>query len=265
MPKLTVLIRSTWLDSAVPVSLDDMKDFRKAIALVQVFAETIAKLGWEGSNDLQDWVESAPRLWVAKRRETSLNSTRKQLSHGIGHTKEVERTETQIITEMEGEHLAPNSQNKEADKGEHDWDAAWSDDEGKGSEGKGSEGKGSEGTSSGKLASSSIGGSSLEQESNWTAEVVKEDNATKDAAFNDDDAADAWGWGDEDDGDVAEKPVDPPTTVPKETDEAEPEGPRQVQREITLTEKYRVSSMPEPVFQAITDIIEDGVTLTREQ
>jgi centromere/kinetochore protein ZW10 len=82
MPNLIKLIKETWLDSAVPISLDDMTDFRKAIALVQVFAEKIATLGWEGAEELCDWVESAPRLWVTKRRETSLDWTRNQLSLG---------------------------------------------------------------------------------------------------------------------------------------------------------------------------------------
>ena len=36
-------------------------------------------------------------------------------------------------------------------------------------------------------------------------------------------------------------------------------------REVTLTEQYTISSMPDPVFKTIVDIIEDGVMLTREE
>ena len=35
-------------------------------------------------------------------------------------------------------------------------------------------------------------------------------------------------------------------------------------REVTLTEKYTISSMPDPVYNTIKSIIEDGATLTRE-
>jgi len=254
MPKLSALIKDTWLDSAVPVSLDDMRDFRKAIALVQVFAETITNLGWDGDADLHDWVENAPRLWVTKRRETSLDYTRRQLSIGIRSTKEVKRTETQTITESEGEQLTATGDGTETGKGEHDWDAAWSDDEGKDSEEKGK-------------SSASFGRTSSEyqEKPQWTAEVLKEDNAEKDETADDDDTADAWGWGDEDEVDVAEPVAGGPTAMRQETKGKEPEAPRQVQREVTLTEKYTISSMPDPVFKTITDIIEDGVTLTREE
>lgn len=254
MPKLVALIKETWLYSVVPVSLNDMTEFRKTIAIVQVFADMIASLGWEGDGELHDWVENAPRLWVTKRRETSLDITRRQLSCGIGFTKEVERTETQIITETVGPQLTASDEAKEPVKGEHEWDAAWSDDEGKGSDGN-------------PRSSSSVGRSSLEEEQpQWTAEVLREDKAQKDAVVNDDDdGADAWGWGDEDVEDTTGESRDQPTPMAKQTKKAEPEAPRQVHRKVTLTEKYIISSMPGPVFNTITNIVEDGVKLTREE
>lgn len=82
MPKLCSKIRTTWLDSAVPASLEDMTAFRKAIALVQVFADKIKALNWAGGEELDDWVANAPRIWLTKRRETSLDWTRNQLALG---------------------------------------------------------------------------------------------------------------------------------------------------------------------------------------
>ncbi|KFZ08067.1 hypothetical protein V502_09561 [Pseudogymnoascus sp. VKM F-4520 (FW-2644)] len=271
MPKLTTLIRETWLDSAVPVSLDRMTDFRNAIALVHEFAETITSLGWGGADNLNDWVESSPRLWVAKRRETALDSTRRQLSKGIGRTKGIERTETQTITEVIEEELPGGLANdgKETVKHEDNWDVEWSDDEDKGNEdsapGGGDKGKAKEkntgggSDSEGNTRSSSSLGRDSPKENNWTAGVLKE------AAPDEDDVADAWGWGDEDEEEApAETEEEPaPAPEPEKPEISEPQR-REVQREVTLTEKYTVSSMPEPVFDTIKQIIEDGVTLTRE-
>jgi centromere/kinetochore protein ZW10 len=273
MPKLTTLIRETWLDSAVPVSLDRMTDFRNSIALVHEFAETITSLGWGGADNLNDWVESSPRLWVAKRRETALDSTRRQLSEGIGRTKGVERTETQTITEFVEEELPGGAANegKETAKREDDWDVEWSDDEDKGNDEDGAPGgdkgkakeknTGGGSDSEGNTGSSSSLGRDSPKENNWTAGVLK------DAAPDDDDGADAWGWGDEDEeeapAETEEQPA--PAPVPEKPEILEPQARREVQREVTLTEKYTVSSMPEPVFNTISQIIEDGVTLTREK
>lgn len=82
MPKLCSQIKETWLDSAVPASLEDMTAFRKAIALVKVFADNLKALQWTGAEELHEWVANAPRIWLTKRRETSLDWTRNQLSLG---------------------------------------------------------------------------------------------------------------------------------------------------------------------------------------
>lgn len=268
MPKLTTLIRETWLDSAVPVSLDRMTEFRNAIALVHEFAEKITSLGWGGADNLNDWVESSPRLWVAKRRETALDSTRRQLSKGIGRTKGVERTETQTITEFIDDELpqGPATKGKETVKHEDDWDVEWSDDEDKGNhdgtlggdkDKAGNTGGGSD--TDGNTRSSSSLGRDSPKENNWTAGVLKE------AAPEDDDGADAWGWGDEDEEEAPAEAVEEPAPEPEKPEISETQTRREVQREVTLTEKYTVSSMPEPVFDTIRHIIEDGVTLTRER
>lgn len=267
MPKLTTLIRETWLDSAVPVSLDRMTDFRNAIALVHEFAETITSLGWGGADNLNDWVESSPRLWVAKRRETALDSTRRQLSKGIGRTKGVERTETQTITEVIEDEVPGElaTKDKEAVKHEDDWDAAWSDDEGKGNDHSAPRSKAKENNigggsdSEGNTKSSSSLGRDSPKENNWTAGVLKE------SVPDDDDGADAWGWGDDDEGEAPVEAEEEPAPVLKKSETSKPHGRREVQREVTLTEKYTVSSMPDPVFDTIRQIIEDGVTLTREK
>ena len=75
---------------------------------------------------------------------------------------------------------------------------------------------------------------------------------------DDDDAADAWGWGDEDVVNEAtpENNSEPPprTTIPNSR--AIPET-----REITLSETYYTSSIPQPVFNTVAGLFNDGAKL----
>lgn len=83
MPVLSTRILEVWLDTAVPSSLEDMVDYQKALAQVGDFASTLDSLKWPGADTLHDWVSSAPRIWLNKRRETTLDWTRNQLSLGM--------------------------------------------------------------------------------------------------------------------------------------------------------------------------------------
>lgn len=259
MPRLTKLIKETWLDSAVPTSLDEMTEYRKTIALVQVFAETISNLGWEGAEELHDWVADAPRLWVTKRREASLDYTRRQLAKGIRSRREVEKTETQIITESEQEQIGANVDGAADDLDDHGWDN-WSD---------GGKDEGKEPKSSTEPSRTVSTVSISDQGPTWTSEVLKKDEEANKANDDEDDGADAWGWGDEDDDNEKDEKKEPEpmseTPSPKATRvESQPQQ-RATSREVTLTEKYTISSMPDPVFKTIVDILEDGVSLTKEE
>jgi len=79
----------------------------------------------------------------------------------------------------------------------------------------------------------------------------------------DDDSADAWGWGDDEAGDGENTTAEDETT-PEGTKATAHDRITDAVREVTLTEKYTISSMPDPVYNTIKSIIEDGATLTRE-
>jgi centromere/kinetochore protein ZW10 len=245
MPNLVAEIKATWLDSAVPVSINDMVEYRKAIALVDSLAASLASMNWAGSEEMQDWVASAPKIWLAKRRETSLDWVRNQLALGIGITKEVERTETQEISRSEGQHIP-----REVNSGTNDWNSAWSD----GGHDDGNNGEA--GSSSPRLVSKVA--------TNTDAPVSVSVPAQDDGL--EDDAADAWGWGDEDD--TAETQPESHTDDMDEESNEPPPNLQQSQisvRQVTLTEKYRISSMPGSVLDTVTSILEDAVTLTKDE
>jgi centromere/kinetochore protein ZW10 len=82
MPTLSDRLLNIWLHSAVPSSLDEMEDYQKALSQVSNFATALDTLKWPGVEGLHEWVSHAPRIWLNKRRETALESTRLQLSMG---------------------------------------------------------------------------------------------------------------------------------------------------------------------------------------
>jgi protein transport protein DSL1/ZW10 len=131
----------------------------------------------------------------------------------------------------------------------NDWDAAWSDEEQEDDQGE-------------KVQGLPGQDASHDDPNSGTSNAPQRDNSLN--GSQDDDEAEAWGWGDEDD------PLEPEAehgengtskTVPMVPVQAK--GPEAV-REVTLTEKYTISSMPDPVLKIITSILEDAATLTQE-
>lgn len=83
MPDLTARIKNVWLDPVVPPSLKDMDEFQDVIASTQKFCETLNALGLQGLDELRDWAENAPKVWLSKCREAALDSVRRKLSQGV--------------------------------------------------------------------------------------------------------------------------------------------------------------------------------------
>jgi centromere/kinetochore protein ZW10 len=82
MPDLSARLKDLWLDTAVPVSLDDMIEYQKSLAQVHEFAEKLQSLSWPGGETFEDWISDAPKIWISKRRESVLDWTRNQLALG---------------------------------------------------------------------------------------------------------------------------------------------------------------------------------------
>ena len=118
-----------------------------------------------------------------------------------------------------------------------DWDAAWkSDDEDNGSDTPG------------------LNRHSIEEERKNSMSMVD---------TPDDEAADAWGWGDDED--IAEE-NEPPSTERKSppspsSTPSHPQGMLPNLREKTITEKYWTSSLPHPILKTVEQIYNDGATL----
>ncbi|KUJ07758.1 centromere/kinetochore protein-like protein zw10 [Mollisia scopiformis] len=240
MPILCSRILEDWLDTAVPASLDAMVDYQKALAQVGDFATVLDSMNWPGGDSLHDWVSNAPKIWLNKRRETALDWTRNQLSLGIGEPQFAERKETRMIARDDGHHIATTGNTVH-----DDWDAAWDGDEPE-----------PEPAQNGHTKNRS----SFEEELRMS-QVSSPGPA--DEEDNEDDAADAWGWGDDDAtaDDTAEQVASAEQNQPQALERRiSPET-----REMTISEKYWTSSLPQPVFNTVVQIYNDGAQLTKPE
>lgn len=248
MPDLVPRIITVWLDSAVPSSLSEMDGFQETVEAVRSFCNALKNLHYSGFEELQEWVDNVPRVWISKCRETALDSIRSRLTEGLGGSKEVERVETQIVSKSEGKELAANGAATD------DAWAAWSDDEAKTSNGNGSKLETTEDDDGGAGdwgwgdEDSSANAASENTNDSLQAEVPAEEEEPMDIE-------EAWGWSDEA---TAEGPS---TQAVSDAKAPEKKAESSQTRELTLKETYKISSMPEPVLALISAILEDGASL----
>jgi centromere/kinetochore protein ZW10 len=241
MPELSARLKEFWLDTAVPASLDDMADYQKSLMQVHQFVERLQSLQWPGSEVFEDWISDAPKMWITKRRETALDWTRNQLGLGVGMRHPAKRVERRRVGRDESKKLASFG-----DKVTQDWDAAW------GSEDEEMEEEMVE------EETLLLGRNRASLEEHRRASEVTATIVEKPSEGDDDDAAEAWGWGDEDtvDGPNAQNASQPPQENSSH-DQVNPET-----REVTLSENYYISSIPQPVFETVAGIFNDAAKLT---
>lgn len=249
MPRLISKLISTWLASAVPEDLDGMEDFQDTMSLVQSFGNTLDSYKWPGKRDLLEWTRSIPNAWLRKRQETSLVQIRNLLFRGLGTIETVERVETQVLSQHD-EVFAGTS-------GGDDWNAGWSDDE-----------SGSPTKTHPSSTSNAAGVEDEEDVSAWGLDNEKENGTGQDDQDSpppaDVDAdADAWGWGDENEDEESKKspPSSQPNSKRTQSNGLAKEAPEKAEREVTLREKYNITSLPKEILEIMTRIISDAEKL----
>lgn len=82
MGDVTTRIVKVWLDAAIIPALKDIHRFEKIVDSATNFCTILSDLGFSGYDELKDWVSNAPLMWLAKCRETALDSVRTRLSGG---------------------------------------------------------------------------------------------------------------------------------------------------------------------------------------
>ncbi|KAH8804607.1 centromere/kinetochore protein-like protein zw10 [Xylogone sp. PMI_703] len=238
MPVLSNRIKDTWLDTAVPASLDDMADYQKTLTHVNNFAAVLTELKWSGADLFQEWVSNAPRVWLNNRRETALDFIRNQLSLGIGATTKVDRVEKRLVSSNESKDPSSKENGNGITAANQDnWDDAWGSDE------------------------------ETEPVSDADPPVAAGDeektthNPDSDVQNVDIDEADAWGWGDDDDTEAEPESKVDEVQAESKSNNINSQTTSTTTREVTLTESYTISAMPRPVLQTVTSILDDAASL----
>ncbi|KAK7432380.1 ribosome biogenesis protein ytm1 [Neonectria magnoliae] len=248
-----------WLNPAVPSSLKEMGRFQATIQRARVFCEALERSGYDGFDELQSWVDNAPSIWLGKCRETTLDTVRSRLLGGIGESIQVEKVEKQLVSISEGKKISKTSE-AVAPAETNDWGDAWGEDwdEDKDQASNDPKPEAKDATKTDEDDGADAWGGWDEEEttaeSSSGSKVSEEDQVQKDGDDGEDSAA-AWGWGDEDTTEEPERESAPAS---------KPAHPQEETRELVLRETYNISSLPEPVLELISAILEDGAKLTRE-
>lgn len=237
MPSLMTRLVSEWLHDALPPTVEGLvgdDSLETILRRATGFEEHLANIGWHGGAELNDWVEQAPKNYLAKRRESCLIQVRDLLSEKISQTREVERIETQMVSK--GDVMGPSSS-------EDDWGADWEEEAQESSD------------------ASRAKHNEEEDVSAWDA-----DEATTTVTHVNGDARqeageeDAWGW-DEPDSPTTTKKPEPVTSAAPRVNGIHDVAQQSGQRELTLKERHTITAVPDALMELIKSLISDASSL----
>lgn len=243
-PNLVESLISERLSSAVPQDLAALQDFDSTREQIYRFSETLHSCGWPGADQLRAWTNSVPQVWLEKRQRLSLDEVRQLLKRGLGGVRTVERVETQTVPQED--RLFRGNTSSE------DWNAEWSDEEGRSPIGD-------------EVIQHGDAGGDEDDVSAWGLDDERDrESKSQEAApsASDDDEADAWGWGDDHDDESGSK------SSQQKLAKSANQGvnghvtlhPRS-EREVTLRETYNITSLPTGILDLMRGIISDVDTL----
>lgn len=247
IPRLISLLISQWLSVNLPTDVKAIQDFKGVLALTAQFADLLNSYRWCGKDQLVEWANSIPRVWLDKRRGIALDKVRWFLVRGLGESEAVERVETQVFSHGD-DAFAGTTRND-------DWNASWSDDE------------------EANIAEKPNLSSTQEEpaESNeedvdaWGFDDDTNDDSSKEnpkVADTGNEEADAWGWKDEtEDDEVVQLKEASQVDSEKLNVNGHPGVHARAEREVTLKESYYISALPKQIFEIITQLIFDAENL----
>lgn len=243
VPTLSSKIISSWLSSAIPTELEGLGEFEATLDHILKFAQSVESFGWHGHEELVSWVNQAPRLWLTGRRVDSLDQVRKVLAASHGTTKQVERVEKEQVSKAD-EAMLDNGPSD-------DWDAGWDDENDEGANGKPAESAEDE---------EDVSAWGLDDDAKEGAPEAKPDTA---APAEEDDADDAWGWGDEEDEQPQKESSQPPTATKPKTAKNYEESKGSSSREVTLRETYMATDIPDSILNVLRRQITDSEAIAQ--
>ncbi|KAK5318233.1 ribosome biogenesis protein ytm1 [Exophiala xenobiotica] len=234
MSDLMTLLVNDWLNPGLPTDLTMLDGLDDLQARVRRLLKELESLQWEGQKQLQDWIEDIPRAWLNKRKAATLDAVRKAFVTSKGSLRQVERVEREIMPTRTDEHGG------KAEGETNDWDANWDDDNKE------------------KQPSHESGEAQEDEDASGWGFDDEDDTDSNDKANDEDkDGGDAWGWGDD-------SPVETKSEPPSKDDHKQPNGAKDTkheEQEITLTELYSITDIPDHLVQIIGQDISDAQTI----
>ncbi|KAL6875537.1 hypothetical protein HDV57DRAFT_503400 [Trichoderma longibrachiatum] len=187
-----------WLNPAVPSGLKDLDKFQALVSKMKEFCDTLQHSGYTGLEQIQDWASKAPTIWLEKSRETALDSVRVKLAGGIGESKRVEKIERQMVSIAEGKELSRTGAGAVADSNDwgDDWGEAWDDEKAGNDKEQAPQMKGQDGNHGEDDDDGAADAWGWDDNDDANKDAKKPDGTEPAEAANEDDGADAWGWGD---------------------------------------------------------------------
>ncbi|KAK5951678.1 ribosome biogenesis protein ytm1 [Knufia fluminis] len=230
----------SWLDTAIPTDLEQLKELDELQDQVKDFALWLRNQGIKEATDLDTWVNEVPNAWLARRRTASLDAVRNAYKLATGTTRQVERVERQTV--MIEQETAKQDTTEDA------WSDNWEDDENNATDAKNQPEDAAEDSAD----AWGFDADDQTEEAQTTVEKSKKET--------NDDEAEAWGWGDE------EETTTTSLTAPTKQDQAsKPNGiqqPSPKEEHIVLTENYTITDIPDHILEQIGRDTLDLQTIT---
>jgi len=246
MPDVVSVLISTLLMPSIPTELSQMVQFQTTLSQVSDFAVSLGSRRWPGEHELKVWVDQAPRLWLTNRRMAALDEVRKAMSGSKRRLETVERVEKQTVSARD-EVFHPSGN-------EDDWNADWDEEE--------TEEQPRQSNHQDEEEDASAWGLDDDADDNTKGSIHRQ---AEKVDTGEDETTDAWGWGDEDAVEETPSSAKPPTTnrTPKTTNGVPTTKPQQSeQQEITMTETYTITDIPNAILAIINLQISDAQALS---
>lgn len=242
---LMTLLVNDWLNPGLPTDLTMLHELDELQNKATCILKELQSMQWEGQKQLQDWVEDIPRAWLNKRKAVTLDAVRKAFANSKGTLRQVERVERRVLS-------TGIDENGDGAENSNDWDAGWDDDNNKAESNENSQAEEEEDASG--------WGFDDDDDANKEAEAKDEDNKIGASSNQDeeDDAGDAWGWGDDGAAESKLEPAAKDNDDSKQVNGAQGTKHKQEKQEVTLTELYSITDIPDHLVEIIGKDISDA-------
>ena len=227
MTHVVEILTTDCLNPAIPIDVANLRMLDELQADVAGLAQFLQQHNCQGSHELQQWIEAAPRMWLTKRKAETLDSIRQSYKRSKGMMQQVERVERQTASAIK--------QSTPAGPGNDDWNESWDEEQQDAHTDPETE-------------------QAIEDASGWGFDDEEE------AESNDvEDGENEWGWGDE--GEDQSKLKSPSSTPSKINGRNDSLAESQ---EVVLTEFYTVTDIPDHIVESLGKDISDAIVLRGE-